>query len=134
MYQSEKQLGSIVGYFTGLALIIACLGLMGVAAFTIEQRTKEIGVRKVLGASLHQIIALLSKDFLLLIGIALVLAAPAAYYVMNIWLEDFVYRISPGLSTLVVAGGLTLVLSMGIVFYQSLRVASQNPIDSLRTD
>ena len=134
MYQSEKQLGSIVGYFTGLALFIACLGLMGVAAYTIEQRTKEIGVRKVLGASLHQILALLSRDFLLLIGIALVLAAPVAYYVMNIWLEDFVYRITPGIPTLAVAGGLTLLISMGIVLYQSLRVANLNPVESLRSD
>ena len=134
MYQSEKQFGSIVGYFTGLALIIACLGLMGVAAFTVEQRTKEIGVRKVLGASLHQVLALLSRDFLLLVGIALVLAAPIAYYAMHIWLEDFAYRITPGISTLAVAGGLTLILSMGIVLYQSLRVANLNPVDSLRSD
>ena len=134
MYQSEKQLGTIVGYFTGLALMIACLGLMGVAAYTIEQRTKEIGVRKVLGASLHQILALLSREFLLLIGIALIMAAPVAYFAMNIWLEEFVYRITPGLSTLAVAGGLTLLLAMGIVFYQSLRVANLNPVDSLRSD
>jgi putative ABC transport system permease protein len=132
MYKTDVRLGGLVSYFTGLALFIACLGLFGLVAFTATQRTKEIGVRKVLGASLADILGLLSKDFLKLVGLAFVLAAPLAYFVMQRWLEDFAYHIEVGPGLFLLAGGLTLLIALLTIGYQAVKAALADPVKSLR--
>lgn len=132
LYQQDEQLSRIIGYFTGLAMLVACLGLFGLAAFMAEQRTKEIGIRKTLGASVFNVVVLLSKDFLLLIAIALALAIPLAYAAMQQWLDTFAYRIAIGLDVFALAGGLTLVLALLTVGYQAIKAAQTNPVDTLR--
>lgn len=131
-YRTEERLMQIFGTFATLAILIACLGLFGLAAFTAQQRTKEIGVRKVLGASLGGIIFLLSKEFTRLVLIAVVVAAPASYFAMDFWLEAFPYRIDIGVSTFVVAGVLSLLIAWLTVSYQSIKAALVNPVQSLR--
>jgi putative ABC transport system permease protein len=132
MYQSEQRVGKIFGMFATLAVFIGCLGLFGLAAFTAEQRTKEIGIRKVLGATAPGIIRLLMKEFIILVAIANVIAWPVAYFVMNRWLRDFAYRISIGAWIFIAAGILTLFISTMTVIYQATKAALMNPIDSLR--
>ena len=117
------QLGRLVGYLTLLSIFLACLGLLGLAAFTIEQRTKEIGIRKVLGASVPGIVSLLSQDFIRLVVVALVLAVPLAYLAASRWLEDFVYRIEIGIDLFLLTGGLVLLLALFTVSYQTLKAA-----------
>lgn len=132
MYQNELTLGKIFNYFTILGLIIACMGLFGLAAFMMEQRTKEIGIRKVLGADIFQIVALLNKDFLKLIGISFAIALPLGWFLSNNWLESFAYRISIGpiifISTAAIAFGIAILT----VSYKSIKTANANPVDSLR--
>ncbi len=132
LYLAEDQLFNIFGYFTGIAIVIACLGLLGLASFAAEQRTKEIGVRKVLGASIQGIVLLLTKDLLKLVTLAFVISAPVAYFVMNLWLEDFAYRIEIGWWIFALAGGLTLVIALLTVSTQAIRAALANPVESLR--
>ena len=132
MYQTEQTLGRIFVYFTGIALAIACLGLFGLAAFMAEQRTKEIGVRKVLGASVPNIMWLMSKDFTLLITIAFAIAVPVAYYAMQQWLDEFAYRIDLGAGIFLLAGLLALLIAWITVSWQSMRAARTNPVQSLR--
>lgn len=132
MYQSEQRVGKIFGMFATLAVLIGCLGLFGLAAFTAEQRTKEIGIRKVLGATAPGIVRLLIREFLILIAVANVIAWPVAYFVMNRWLRDFAYRTSMGVWIFIVAGVLTLFIAMLTVIFQATKAALMNPIDSLR--
>jgi putative ABC transport system permease protein len=132
MYQSEQRVGKIFGVFATLAVFIGCLGLFGLAAFTAEQRTKEIGIRKVLGATAPGIVSLLMREFVILVIIANVIAWPVAYFVMNGWLRDFAYRISIGAWIFIVAGMLTLLIAMLTVIFQATKAALMNPIDSLR--
>ena len=134
MYETETRLGQIFNYFTVLALLIACMGLIGLAAFTAQQRTKEIGVRKVLGASLADILMLLSKEYTRLIIIACVVAIPIAYIGQSRWLQEYALHISIGWSTFLLAGLVVLAISWITVSYQSLRVALANPVKSLRHD
>ena len=117
-----------------MAIFIACLGLFGLVAFAAEQRTKEIGVRKVLGASVTSIVALLSRDFLKLVLMAIVIASPVAWYAMNRWLSDFAYRIELGWWMFAIAGVLALVIALLTVSYQSIKAALMNPVKSLRTE
>lgn len=131
-YRAEDRLASIFSGFAILAILIGCLGLFGLAAFTAQQRTKEIGVRKVLGAGVANLIALLSKDFLKLVLIAFFLAVPLAYFGMQYWLEDFAYRIDIGAGVFLVAGVLALVIAMLTVSYHALRAALADPVKSLR--
>lgn len=133
-YEAEQRLGSIFTIFTILSILIACLGLFGLAAFNAEKRSKEIGVRKVLGASVSQITYKLSIDFLKLVGIAIIVSLPLAWYVMNKWLEDFTYRIEIGWGILALATILAVVISIITVSYQSIKAAIANPIKSLRTE
>ena len=132
MYRAEQRIGKIFGVFTTLAVFIGCLGLFGLAAFTAEQRTKEIGIRKVLGATAPGIIRLLMKEFVILIAVANVIAWPVAYFVMQGWLKDFAYRISIGVWIFIVAGVLTLLIAMLTVVYQATKAALMDPVDSLR--
>lgn len=132
LYRSDERLGTVFGVFSLFAVFIACLGLTGLGAFVIEQRTKEIGIRKVLGASVGQIVGLLSKDFMLLVLIAFAIASPIAYAVMTRWLEDFAYRITMGPGLYLMAGTLALLIAWLTVSYLSVRAALANPVRSLR--
>ncbi|GAB5520455.1 MAG: ABC transporter permease [Rhodothermales bacterium] len=131
-YQAEERFASLFRTFAGLAILIACLGLFGLAAFTAEQRTKEIGVRKVLGASVGQILGLLSKEFAVLVGIAFVVATPIVYYAMSEWLTTFAYRTTPDPLLFVGAGLLALIVAGLTISFQAAKAALRNPVDALR--
>jgi putative ABC transport system permease protein len=131
-YKTEQTIGQIFQYFTSLAIIIACLGLFGLASFSAEQRTKEIGIRKVLGASVSGIVIMLTKEFTKWIIIATIIACPVAYLVIQKWLQTFSYRISLGLEIFIFSGALALVIARFTVSYQAIRAARANPVDSLR--
>ncbi|MCY7351982.1 MAG: ABC transporter permease [Cytophagaceae bacterium] len=133
-YQSEQKVGVILNSFALLTIFIACLGLFGLATFTAEQRTKEIGVRKVLGASVASIVGLLSKDFLKLVLVAMVLAAPIAWYAMNQWLQDFAYKIDLEWWVFALAGLLALLIALLTVSFQAIKAALMNPVKSLRSE
>ena len=133
-YKEERRLSSIFIVFTGLSIFIACLGLFGLAAFNAQNRTKEIGVRKVLGASVSQITIGLTTDFLKLVAIATIIALPFGWYFMNIWLQDFSYRIQIGWEILVFSAFLVIAIAIITVSYQSIKAAIANPVKSLRTE
>ena len=133
-YAAEQKTGQILGIFSGLTIFVSCLGLFGLATFTAEQRTKEIGVRKVLGASVASIVGLLSKDFLKLIMIAIVVAVPVAWYGMNKWLQSFQYRIDVSWWMFVLAGILAVAVALLTVSYQSIKAALMDPVKSLRSE
>ncbi|GGA87230.1 ABC transporter permease [Puia dinghuensis] len=133
-YTLEQHIGRILGIFAGLTIFVACLGLLGLATFTAEQRTKEIGIRKVLGANTASIVALLSKDFLRLVVLAFFIAAPIAWIVMNRWLRDFAYRITIGWWVFVLAAGLAMLITVLTISLRAIRAARANPIESLRTE
>lgn len=131
-YREEERLGQIVGGASVLAIFIAGLGLFGLATLTVTRRTKEIGIRKALGASAPSIIVLLSKDFTLLVGLAFVLAAPVGYVFLDTWLADFAFRTSLSLGTFALAGFLALVIAYATISYQAVKAARLAPVDSLR--
>ncbi len=133
-YQAEARTARIVSTFTIISILISCLGLFGLAAFAAQQRVKEIGVRKVLGASVSNIVVLLAKDFLTLVIIAIVIASPLAWYAMNRWLQDFAYRIDIPWWVFVAAGGLALLIAFLTVGYQAIKAALMNPVKSLRAE
>jgi putative ABC transport system permease protein len=132
LYKADKKLGQIFVSFTALAIFIACLGLFGLTSFTAEQRTKEIGIRKVLGASVPDIIVLLSREFTKWVLAANLIAWPVAYYAMNRWLQNFAYRISISLWMFFLAASLTFVISLFTVSFQAVRAAVSNPVKALR--
>ncbi|WP_234736853.1 ABC transporter permease [Tellurirhabdus bombi] len=134
LYHSETLVNTLVNYFGGLAILISCLGLFGLAAFTAERRTKEIGVRKVLGASAGSIVALLSRDFLKLVFVALLIATPLAWYFMDRWLQDFAYRVELSWWMFVLAGGMAMLIALATVSFQSLKAALVNPVKSLKSE
>jgi putative ABC transport system permease protein len=133
-YQAEQRLGRIFMTFTILSIIIACLGLFGLAAFNAEKRTKEIGIRKVMGATVSQITYKLSIDFMKLVGISILVSLPLGWYAMNKWLEDFTYRIEIGWWVLLLAALLAAIISILTVSYQAIKAANANPVKSLRTE
>lgn len=131
-YQAEQRAARLVRYAALLAIFIACLGLFGLAALTTEQRTKEIGIRKVLGASVPGLVALLSKDFARLVLMSFVVAVPFMYFGLRAWLDDFAYHISLGMDVFLLAGMLAFGIALGTVSYQAIRTALTDPIESLR--
>ena len=133
-YTAEIRLASIVGYFTIIAILISCLGLFGLATFSAEQRTKEIGVRKVLGASVTGIVGLLSKDFMKLVAVAIIIASPLAWFIMNKWLQDFAYRTNIGWRVFVITTTLSLFIALVTIAFQAIRAALSNPVKALRTE
>jgi putative ABC transport system permease protein len=133
-YKSERRWSSIIGWAGGVSVFLACLGLFGLAALAVVNRTKEIGIRKVLGASLVGIVKLLSKDFLKLVVIAIVLATPLAWYFMHRWLQDFAYRISIGWWVFIAAGSLAIIIAFITIGFQGVRAAIANPVKALRTE
>ncbi|MCF2505738.1 ABC transporter permease [Dyadobacter sp. CY107] len=133
-YQSEQIVSKLSDYFAFIAIFISCLGLFGLATFTAEQRTKEIGVRKVLGASISSIVSLLSKDFLKPVAAAIVIASPVAWWLMNAWLQGFAYRIDIAWWMFVLAGVAVVLIAILTVSFQSIKAALLNPVKSLRSE
>ena len=133
-YKSEVRWSRIIGWAGGISIFLACLGLLGLAALAAVNRTKEIGVRKVLGASVPDIIGLLSKDFLKLVAIAIVIASPLAWYFMSKWLQDFAYRVNIGWLVFFIAGLSAVTLALVTISLQAIRAAMANPVKSLRTE
>ena len=134
MYRVEQKVGSITLVFSCLAILIACLGLFGLSTFIAEQRTKEIGIRKTLGASVQEIVRMLSRDFAWLVTIAFILAAPLGWYFMDKWLQDFTYRISVGWWVFAIAGAAAMLIALVTVSFQAIKAALTNPVKSLRTE
>jgi len=134
LYSSETRLGTIMDLFAGIAIVLACLGLFGLSAYTVKQRVKEIGIRKVLGGSVSNIVITLSRDFILLTGIAIFIAIPAAWWASAKWLESFSYRTSVSWNVFVIAALATLLLAIITVSFQAIRAAIANPVKSLRTE
>lgn len=132
MYKNDMRTGKMFGFFSFLAIFIACLGLFGLAAYTAEQRTKEIGIRKVLGASVKGIVILLSKDFIKLVLIAGIFAAPVSYYVMSKWLQNFAYKVSIGAGTFVFAALLAFIIAFVTISVQAIKAATANPVKSIK--
>jgi len=134
LYKSESIVHSLSNCFAFLAIFISCLGLLGLAMFTAEQRTKEFGIRKVLGAKVGTLFGLLSREFLLLVLIAFVVASPVAWWAMHIWLQNFAYHIEVQWWVFLLAGGAALLIALLTVSFQALKVAVANPVKSLRTE
>jgi len=133
-FEADEKRGFIFTLFTILAIIIACLGLFGLASYMVEQRTKEIGIRKVFGASEDVIVRLISKEFLILITISIVIALPVAYYIMGRWLENYVYRTRIGLLLLLLAALFTVILTFVTISYKAYQAAMLNPATSIKTE
>ncbi|TAE36470.1 MAG: ABC transporter permease [Runella slithyformis] len=134
LFKAEDRIASMFGVFTAIAIFIACLGLFGLVTFTAEQRTKEIGIRKVLGASVMSITAMLSKDFLKLVIVGIVIASPLAYFAMKNWLQDFAFRIEIEWWIFVVTGVMAIFIALLTVGYQAIKAALMNPVESLKTE
>jgi putative ABC transport system permease protein len=132
MYRAEMKLGQIFSGFALFAILVACLGLFGLTSFATEQRTKEIGIRKILGASIPNIIFLLSTDFLKWVVVANIIAWPIAHYAMKDWLTNFAYQINLGWEVFALSGGLALMIALLTVSSQAIKVARSNPVDALR--
>jgi len=134
LYKSEQIVGGLSRYFSFLAIFISCLGLLGLVMFTAEQRTKEFGIRKVLGASVGSLFSLLSKEFLILVLIATVIAFPIAWFAMHKWLEDFAYRTDISWWIFIIAGISAVLIALLTVSFQAIKAAMNNPVKSLRTE
>ncbi|MGG9964119.1 ABC transporter permease [Ferruginibacter sp. SUN106] len=134
VYKSEERTGKIFSVFAIISIIIASLGLLGLSAFSIAQRTKEIGVRKVLGANVSQVVVLLAKDFLYMVLIAFIVAVPLTWFAMYKWLQEFAYRINIGWAVFVMAGGIAIAIALITVSFQAIKAAIANPVKSLRTE
>ncbi|MDZ7635342.1 MAG: FtsX-like permease family protein [Bacteroidales bacterium] len=133
-FETDEKRGLIFTLFTILAILIACLGLFGLASYTVERRTREIGIRKVFGASERTIMKLVTREFIILSIISIVLAFPIAYYFMSKWLENYVYRSNIGILLFILAGLLTLFITFATISYKAYRAAVANPADSIRTE
>ena len=134
-YESQENLADIISIFGVLGIFIASLGLFGLASFTVQQRTKEIGIRKVLGASISSVWSLIIKDFGFLVLISNLIAWPTAYFVMkNVWLSDFPYRINPALTTFIVAGLISVLITLVTVSFQALSAAKANPVNAIQSE
>ncbi len=133
-FRTEQRIGSLASFFTALAVFISCLGLFGMAAFVTERRTKEVGVRKVLGASVVSLWGLLSREFVLLVGLSVLIATPIAWYAMNSWLQNYAYRTRLDWWIFALTGGSALLIALLTISYQVLKVASANPARNLRTE
>ncbi|MFK7773630.1 MAG: ABC transporter permease, partial [Saprospiraceae bacterium] len=133
-YLAEKRLSSMIGYFAFVAIFIACFGLFGLAAMLTQQRFKEIGIRKVLGASVTQILQLISKDFIKLIGFAMILAAPMTWYLLKDWLNGFAYGIDFPWWTTIASGLAVMLIAFITISLQSVKAAISNPVDAIRDE
>jgi putative ABC transport system permease protein len=127
-------MGSLLFIFTSLSIFVACLGLLGLVIYTAERRTKEIGIRKVLGASVAQITLLLSKDFVKLIILAIIIASPIAWFAMNKWLQNFAYPVTISWWIFALAGLLAIIIAFATLSFQSVKAALANPVNNLKTE
>lgn len=134
LYSSELVVGQLSNYFAFLAIFISCLGLLGLVIFTAQQRTKEFGIRKVVGASATSLVGLLSKEFLMLVFFAMMIASPIAWLIMNNWLQDYEYRINISWWIFVIAGALAILIALATISYQAIKAALANPVKSLRSE
>ena len=134
LYTAEQKTGQIIIMFALLAILIACLGLFGLVTYAAEQRTKEIGIRKVLGANVPNIVTMITRDFLKLVLIAALIAFPVAWWAMNKWLQDFAYRVNLSWWIFIAAGLLTIVIALATISFQAIKAAIANPVKSLRTE
>jgi ABC-type antimicrobial peptide transport system permease subunit len=133
-FNDQQQTGSLAFVFAGLTIFISCLGLFGLAAYMAENRAKEIGIRKVLGASVASITQMLTREFVALVLVAIIIATPFAYYAMNKWLQDFSYRIDIGWLTFVMAGLVAIIIAVLTVSFQSVKAAIANPVKSIQAE
>jgi len=133
-YESDIRMLHVLNIFAGLAIFIACIGLFGLSIYTAKQRTKEIGIRKVLGASVSQVTLLLSKDFVALVAIAIFIASPLSWWAANKWLQDFAYRINVSVWVFIIAGLSAILIALLTVSFQAIKAAIANPVKSLRTE
>jgi ABC-type antimicrobial peptide transport system permease subunit len=133
-YDGERRNTYLIGIFAGVAIFIGCIGLFGLVSFMARAKTKEVGIRKTLGASVTQVIALFSKEFIVLVTISFVISAPLAYYFMEGWLENFEYRIRPGVTTFLIGVAITFIVVLSTVGIKSYKAAVANPVDSLRDE
>jgi putative ABC transport system permease protein len=134
MYRAENRVQNLMSAFSVLAIVIACLGLFGLSAFSAEKRSKEIGIRKIMGASISSLLGLISKEFLALIAISFAISIPVAYIVMEQWLQEFTYHTEIGLTVFVLAGLGTMLIALVTVSWQALKAALMNPVESLRSE
>ena len=134
MYKDVRRTGDVFSVFAILAVVVACLGLFGLSAFLIEQRSKEMSIRKILGASIYSIFKLLTLNFLKLIVLSLIIAIPFGYFVMDDWLTNFKYRITPGWDIFAIAGIMVFLIALATVSYESVKAALVNPTKGLRTE
>jgi ABC-type antimicrobial peptide transport system permease subunit len=134
LYKSESQTGSLVNWFAFVAIFISCLGLLGLTAFTVERKTKEIGIRKVLGASVFDIVSMISKQFLSTVAVSILIAIPISVYFMNNWLQQYAYRINISWWIYAVAAGMVILIALITISFQSIKAALVNPVKSLRTE
>ncbi|MCK4979358.1 MAG: hypothetical protein KAS62_03130, partial [Candidatus Delongbacteria bacterium] len=132
LHRSEQRTGQFFTIFAALAIFIACLGLFGLAAFTAEQKTKEIGVRKVFGSSVRSVVFLLTKDFAKWVLISNLIAWPLTYYVMNKWLQNFAYRIQINIGLFIISGSIALIIAIITVSFHTIKVANSNPVEALK--
>jgi putative ABC transport system permease protein len=134
LYDTERRVGRMIGGFAGLAVLVACLGLIGLATYTTQQRMKEIGIRKALGASVPGIVTLLSRDFLKLVVLAVVIASPIGYWIAEQWLEQFAYRITPGVTLFAGAAAIVILIAGLSVSVQTIRAARTRPAHVIRSE
>jgi putative ABC transport system permease protein len=134
MYKTEQHTSTLFNIFAGIAVFISCLGLFGLATYTAQVKVKEIGIRKVLGASVTNITAMLSRDFLMLVLIAIVISSPIAWYAMNKWLMDYAYRAELHWWLIAVAGGAAVIVAFVTISFQAIKAALANPVKSLRSE
>ena len=133
-YKADQRFGKVFTLFAMLAILIACLGLLGLSSYNILQRTKEIGIRKVLGASTQKVVYVLAKDFLILVLIAFVVAVPFTWWIMHNWLHEFAYRINIDWWIFLIAGAIAIAIALITVSFQAIKAAVANPVKSLRTE
>jgi putative ABC transport system permease protein len=134
LYNTEQRMGNLFVIFTSLAIIIACLGLFGLAAYAAEQRNREIGIRKILGASVSNLVAMLSKDFIKLVVISIFIATPLAWWAMHQWLQGFAYRQNIQWWDIAIAAIGAIVIALVTISFQSIKAAIANPVESLRSE
>jgi putative ABC transport system permease protein len=132
MYETEMKLGQSFNYFTLIAILLSCLGLLGLASYMAEKKTKEIGIRKILGATVPNVLLLLTKEFTKFVFLANIIAWPVGYFMMNRWLQNFAYRINIGLWVFIISSLFSLFTAFLTISYQSIKAATANPVDSLR--
>ena len=134
MYRAEQKLSQVFMIFSAIAIFISCLGLIGLASYSTLQRRKEIGIRKVLGASIPSVVGLLSKDFLKLVGLSIAIGIPLSFYLGQLWLQNFAARVQPGIEIIIYVTVLTISVAFAAIVSQSLKAALMNPVESLRNE